>query len=94
MAAELPWPALALLRPGLDVFIINVSSGGALLDSQARLSPGARAELQLLGERRRLVRGTIDRCEVVCLAPLRYRGAMVFEEPLLFEREPPERAAG
>jgi hypothetical protein len=77
-----PWSELALLRPGQDVFVINVSSGGALLESHTRMSPGARTELQLSSgpARRRSVRGRIVRCGVSALDPLRYRGAIAFDE--------------
>lgn len=80
--AETSWRADALLRPGQEVLVIDLSCGGALLESSSRMSPGARAELQLIGDARRLVRGRIDRCHVSRLEPLCYRGAMVFEHPL------------
>jgi len=73
---------LALLRPGQDVYLLNVSRGGALVRSDTRLLPGARTELQLRGALRHTVRGRIDRCRVVQVNPVRYEGAIVFEEPL------------
>jgi hypothetical protein len=82
--ADTTWRREALLRPGQEVLVIDLSSGGALLESAARMSPGARAELQLIGAGRRLVRGRIGRCQIVRLEPLCYRGAMVFEQPLEF----------
>jgi hypothetical protein len=78
----MPWQAVALLRPGLEVIVLDVSRWGALLESDARMLPGSRAELQLFGELRRLVRGRIVRCFVASLSPLRYRGAVAFEEAL------------
>jgi hypothetical protein len=77
-----PWPAAALLRPGLEVRVINVSCGGALVESANRLKPGARAELQLSGSKRQIVRGRIDRCRVMDLDPIRYEGAIVFDQLL------------
>ena len=77
-----PWPALALLRPGQEVVLINVSRGGALVQSHARMMPGSRTELQLFGACRRQLRGRIARCWVTQLDPLRYQGAIVFDEPL------------
>jgi hypothetical protein len=62
--------------------VVNLSRGGALLESAARMLPGARAELQLTGGRRRMVCGRIARCQVAHLDPLRYRGAIVFDESL------------
>ena len=76
------WRNDALLRPGQDVTIIDVSAGGALLESRGRMYPGARAELQLLGDSKRMLRGRIARCVVVQLEPLLYRGAMVFDDTL------------
>lgn len=76
------WQETALLRPGQDVVILNLSRGGALLESKSRMAPGGRAELHLFGDRRRVVRGRIERCHIVRLEPLRYTGAMVFDGPL------------
>jgi hypothetical protein len=77
-----PWKPVALLRPGLEVLLINVSCGGALIESGHRMNPGTRTEPQLSGLSRRTVRGRIDRCQVTQLDPVRYQGAMVFEQPL------------
>ena len=76
------WRTLALLRPGRDVVLINLSAGGALIESPTRLSPGARTELQLFGMPRQLIRGRLDRCRIAQLEPLRYEGAIVFDERL------------
>jgi hypothetical protein len=77
-----PWTRHALLRPGQEVLVVNLSRGGALVESHARLLPGARAELQLLGKRRHSVRGRVARCRVVALDPIRYEGAIVFDHAL------------
>jgi hypothetical protein len=79
---ETPWLPSAILRPGVDVLVLNLSGGGALIESSSRINPGIRTELQLLGESRRTVRGRIDRCSVAALNPVRYRGAIVFDERL------------
>jgi PilZ domain len=70
------------MRPGHEVEVLNLSPGGALIASAARMNPGARAELQLAGTLRRAVRGRVARCRVVCLDPLRFEGAITFDEPL------------
>ena len=85
-----------MLRPGLLVTVVNISSGGALVESSGWLRPGARTELQLetrwaetLGLRRRqTVRGRLDRCHVAALDPLCYRGVIVFEELLDADSSP------
>jgi hypothetical protein len=75
-----PWRSLALLRPGQEVMVVNLSRGGALVEASTRMTPGGRTELQLSGSSRRCVRGCIDRCRVTQLEPLRYQGAIVFDE--------------
>jgi hypothetical protein len=79
------WQSLALLRPGQEVVLVNVSPGGALVESPTRLAPGARTELQLFGRPRLSIRGRLERCRVSRLEPLRYEGAIVFEMTLELE---------
>jgi hypothetical protein len=78
------------VRPGRPAQIVDVSPGGALIETECRLLPGARVELQL-GEPVALyrVKGRIVRCHVSLLdrEHIRYRGALAFEEQLPFERE-------
>ena len=74
------WRVHAVLRPGQHVTLVNISSRAALVESGARLRPGAHTELQLAAPGARAsVRGRLDRCHVAGLAPLRYRGVLVFE---------------
>jgi hypothetical protein len=77
-----PWQPVALLRPGQEVRLINVSCGGALIESRRRMRPGARTELQLSGPPRCVVSGRIDRCRVTHLDPVRYEGVIVFDQAL------------
>ncbi len=81
-AEKTPWRPLALLRPGQEVVLLDLSAGGALVESHARMKPGTRTELQLFGSQRRHVRGQIGRCRVSHLDPVRYEGAIVFDEHL------------
>lgn len=75
----------ARLRPGRSAMIIDVSAGGALIETDWRLLPGTRVEMQL-GEPVTLFRVTarILRCHVAMLARerIRYRGALKFDAPL------------
>jgi hypothetical protein len=81
--AQTRWLANAVLRPGMPVVLVNISRRGALVESGARLRPGAQTELQLAGASARTsVRGRVDRCHVTGLDPLRYCGAIVFDEGL------------
>ena len=78
----------AVLRPGQPVVLLNINSRAALVESEARLRPGAVTELQLARkDGRTSVRGRLDRCYVSALEPLRYRGLLVFEQRLELEDE-------
>jgi hypothetical protein len=53
----------ARVRPGYDVSVMNVSAGGALVESDRRLLPGAPVELHLRSDQRsEIVRGRVVRC--------------------------------
>jgi len=75
----------ARLRPGRLAHVINLSSGGALIETDWRLLPGIRVEMQI-GEPAPLFRvaGRILRCHVALLnrERIRYRGALMFDEQL------------
>lgn len=77
-----PWPHVALLRPGQEVVLLDVSGHGARIESPRRLTPGARAELHLLSTPRIVVVGHVHRCCITRLSPLRYEGAILFEREL------------
>ena len=76
------WQRDAVLRPGHDVEVVNVSAGGALLRSTTRLKPGMPSELHLVGASRRCIRGRIARARVISVTPMRYEAALVFDTPL------------
>lgn len=81
----------AVLRPGQPVVVLNINSRAALVESGARLRPGALTELQLAsGNGRTSIRGRLDRCHVCALEPLRYRGLLVFDERLELARDASE----
>ena len=75
----------ARLRPGRSAHVIDLSAGGALIETDWRLLPGVRVEMQI-GEPASLFRiaGRILRCHVALLdhGRIRYRGAMAFDEQL------------
>lgn len=74
----------ARLRPGRDVKVLDLSSGGALVETAARLLPGTSIVLHLVGIRGpHTVRGTVLRCYVSALdrlAGIRYRAALGFDQ--------------
>lgn len=75
----------ARIRPGSDATVIDVSAGGALIETPHRLLPGAMVELQLAaGDERTAIRGRVVRCAVAWLgaAGVRYRGAIAFDRSL------------
>ena len=72
----------ARVRPGREVLIVNVSSGGVLVETPHRLLPGSPIELHLrTADRRVSVRGRVLRCAVARLRAddLWYRGAIGFD---------------
>jgi len=77
----------ARVRPGHRAQLIDVSAGGALIETQYRLLPGASVELQMETDTRHTsVRGRILRCAVVRVRPtwVCYRGAIGFDRHLLW----------
>ena len=75
------WQASAILRPGQPVTLLNISSRAALIESAARLRPGAHTEMRLAGaDVPASIGGRLDRCYVAALEPIRYRGVLVFDE--------------
>jgi hypothetical protein len=75
------WQADAIIRPGQPVTLINICSRAALVESPARLRPGAQTEMQLAGRGARTsIKGRLERCYVAALEPLRYRGVLIFEQ--------------
>jgi hypothetical protein len=77
----------ARLRPGRTAHVIDFSVSGVLLETDWRLLPGMRVEMQL-GEPVPLFRvaGRVLRCHVALLdrERIRYRCALMFEEHLPF----------
>jgi len=75
----------ARVRPGRQVSVIDLSAGGALIETSHRLLPGTHVELHVEGtDRSATVRGRVVRCAVSQLrsSSVSYRGAIVFERDL------------
>jgi len=75
----------ARVRPGREASLLDVSAGGALLETTYRLLPGSPIELHVAtNERRASVRGGVLRCAVVGVraAGMCYRSAIGFDRPL------------
>ena len=77
----------ARVRPGRTAHVVDLSAGGALIETDWRLMPGMRVEMQL-GEPSPSLRvaGRVLRCHVALLdrERIRYRCALMFEEHLSF----------
>ena len=75
--------ARATLRPACTVVLIDLSAGGALVQSTRPLRPGARVHVQLQrGPRQFALAAHVLRCAVWALdadAGVTYRGALQFE---------------
>jgi hypothetical protein len=75
----------ARVRPGHRARVIDVSAGGALIETSHRLLPGTVVELHVeRGSEHTRVRGRVLRCAVVKVRPtwVCYRGAIGFERHL------------
>ena len=74
----------AVLRPGRVVRLLNLSSGGALIEGRRPLRPGARVYLQLSADGCSAGRGAqILRCAVASLTGsdgVHYQGALKFDD--------------
>ena len=73
------------VRPGHRAKLIDVSAGGALIETSHRLLPGTSVELHVETRSHRTnVRGRVLRCAIVMVRPswVCYRGAIGFDRPL------------
>ena len=74
--------AVARLRTGRELMVLDVSESGALVEGTPRLLPGTHLDLHLLTRHGRLlVRGRVTRAHVCHVAAdvIRYRSAVAFE---------------
>ena len=75
----------ARVRAGRDASVVDVSAGGALVETCHRLLPGTEVDLHLETPSRRVtVRGRVLRCAVSRLrsSSVCYRGAIAFDRQL------------
>lgn len=85
-AGDFAWLRAVRLRPRVEVVLMELSSGGALVETATRLRPGMKTVLQLTtrsGELR--ASGGVVRAWVSDIVPDRgvlYRGALRFDRPI------------
>jgi hypothetical protein len=73
------------IRPGHQAVMIDVSDGGALVETDHRLLPGTAVELMMeTSTNKTAVRGRVLRSAVACVRPssISYRGAIGFDRAL------------
>ena len=73
------------IRPGHSATVIDVSAGGALIETTRRLLPNTFAEVCMeIDSRRATLRGRVLRCVVAVVTPtaVRYRAAIQFDSYL------------
>ena len=73
------------LRIGPELHVVDVSDHGVLVEAAARLLPGARVDLHVVGRHGRvLVRSRVVRAHVCALRAdlVRYHAALVFDAPV------------
>ena len=88
---ELPWLSATRLRQGYDVVLLDLSTGGALIEGKVRFLPSARVVLQLFGQTGcHFACGSVLRCQVSDITPeagVTYRGALLFDHAMDFSNE-------
>lgn len=75
----------ARIRAGADVCVLDVSAGGALVETTQRLRPNGSIDLQLsTADSQVAARGRVTRCQVSRLSAsvVWYRGAIAFDRAL------------
>ena len=85
----------ARVKPGKRVTVVNVSAGGALVESGHRLLPGTEVELHMeTAHQHATVRGRVVRCHVERVSPtaISYYGAIRFDAYLPWFVAEDERA--
>src|SRR6185503_19030145 len=85
--SELSWLNHARIKYGPDVSLIDLSVGGAQIETTSYPpQPGSTVVIELAaGERTWPVPARVLRCHIASLAPATYRGAVAFKRPFDFE---------
>jgi PilZ domain len=87
-AAELEWLRQVRLKNGPPVKLVDLSRGGALIDSRVQMRPGSTMTLEISGQASLIeLASEVLRCQLAQIGggPAIYRGACMFTEPLEIE---------
>ena len=81
---DVQWLRALRLKNGPEVSLVDISSGGALVDAHVQLKPGAKVTLQINTSGRLVeIPSDVLRCGITTLqGPATYRGAFVFAQPI------------
>src|SRR5215510_5633596 len=80
---QIAWLKEARIKYGAAVSVLDMSMGGALIETEMQLRPGSSSVLEIVGEDgETLVPFRVLRCHVASLTGYpRYRGACEFKRP-------------
>jgi hypothetical protein len=81
---DVQWLRKLRLKNGPEVSLIDISSGGALVDARVQLKPGSTVTLQMSANSRLIeIPSDVLRCRIATLeGAATYRGAFLFAEPV------------
>ena len=81
---EVRWLRKLRLKNGPEMSLVDISSGGALVDARVQLKPGACVTLEIAANGRLIeIPSDVLRCGIATLeGAATYRGAFVFAEPI------------
>ena len=94
-ASSLPWLGQARIKYGPEITIIDLSNGGAQIETTGHpLQPGMTLVLEIKEDERMMsVAAQVVRCQLASLTPQAvYRGAVKFKRPLQLPIEPDPNA--
>lgn len=86
-ASDVQWLRSIRIKNGPGLSLVDISGGGALVEARVQMRPGSNVTLQVAGSGPSIdVTSEVLRCGIATLhGPVRYRGALVFSEPVALD---------
>jgi hypothetical protein len=86
--SEIEWLRGVRLKAGPEVSLVDISRGGALVEADVQLRPGAHSALEIVSIASGIeIPFEVLRCQIASLRTgVRYRGACAFKQPFDLER--------